>query len=172
MIIERSMSDGWLSNSDLVADRPGGHGVLIDSGGPLEPILQAIESNDISITHLLLTHHHQDHIVHNAAYVERFGCEIWGHPAERPYCDDIQHDLEDGDEIVSGDLRIRALLTPGHTVGMLALVVNGQAVFTGDTLFKGTVGGRSEDRRVWKGCRSRGSPDDKKKNSAQSHVPL
>jgi len=141
MIIERSMSDGWLSNSYLVADRPGGHGVLIDSGGPLEPILEAIASNDITITHLLLTHHHVDHIVHNAEYVERFGCEIWGHPAERPYCDDIQHDLEDGDEIVSGDLRIRALLTPGHTVGMLALVVNDEAVFTGDTLFKGTVGG-------------------------------
>lgn len=141
MIIERSMSDGWLSNSYLVADRPGGHGVLIDSGGPLEPIVEAIEGNEITITHLLLTHHHVDHIVHNAAYAERFGCEVWGHPAERPYCDDIQHDLEDGDEIISGDLRIKALLTPGHTVGMLALVANDEAVFTGDTLFKGTVGG-------------------------------
>jgi glyoxylase-like metal-dependent hydrolase (beta-lactamase superfamily II) len=141
VIIQRSMSDGYLSNSYVVADRPGGHGVLIDSGGPLEPILQAIADNDITITHLLLTHHHVDHVLHNADYVERFGCEIWGHPAERPYCDDIQHDLNDGDEIVSGDLTIRALHTPGHTVGMLALVVNDEAVFTGDTLFKGTVGG-------------------------------
>jgi glyoxylase-like metal-dependent hydrolase (beta-lactamase superfamily II) len=135
------MSDDYLSNSYVVGDGPGGHGVLIDSGGPPEPILGAIEANDLTITHLLLTHHHVDHVLHNAMLQERFGCEIWGHPAERPFCEDIRHDLVDGAEIVSGDLRIRALHTPGHTVGMLALVVNERAVFTGDTLFKGTVGG-------------------------------
>ena len=141
MIIERSMSDGWLSNSYVVGDEPGGHGVLIDSGGPVEPILETIGRNELTITHLLLTHHHQDHIINNGAYVERFGCEIWGHPAEREFCAEIQHDLVDGGEIVSGNLRIKALLTPGHTTGMLALVVNDEVVFTGDTLFKGTVGG-------------------------------
>ena len=141
MIIERSMSDGWLSNSFVVADEPGGHGVLIDSGGPVEPILEAIESNRITITHLLLTHHHQDHVIHNRLYVERFGCGIWGHPDERALCADIEHDMAHGDEVVSGGLRIRALHTPGHTRGMLAFVVNDEVVFTGDTLFRGTVGG-------------------------------
>jgi hydroxyacylglutathione hydrolase len=141
MIIVRSMSDGWLSNSYVVGDEPGGRGVLIDSGGPPEPILEAIEENDLTISHLLLTHHHEDHVVHNEMLAERFGCEIWGHPEERPYRDDIQHDLNDGDEIVTGGLRIRALHTPGHTKGMLALLVNDEVVFTGDTLFRGTVGG-------------------------------
>jgi len=141
MIIVRSMSDGWLSNSYVVGDEPGGHGVLIDSGGPPEPILAAIEEHDLTITHLLLTHHHEDHVVHNEMLAGRFGCEIWGHPEERAYCGDIQHDLVHGDELVSGTLRIRALHTPGHTRGMLALLVNDEAVFTGDTLFRGTVGG-------------------------------
>jgi len=141
MIIQRSMSDGYLSNSFVVADKAGGHGVLIDSGGPGEPILSTIDDNDVTITHLLLTHHHVDHVINNAVYVERFGVDIWGHPTEREFCADIQHDLNDEDEIVSGDLRIRALLTPGHTVGMLALVVNDEVVFTGDTLFEGTIGG-------------------------------
>ena len=145
MIIERSMSDGWLSNSYVVGDEPGGHAVLIDSGGPVEPIYRAIEENKLTVTHLLLTHHHVDHIVNNGDYVNRFGCEIWGHPEEKALCPDIQHEIGHGDEIVSGGLRIRALHTPGHTRGMLAFHVaggdSGDVVFTGDTLFKGTVGG-------------------------------
>ena len=40
MIIEKTMSDGWLSNTWLVADMFGGHAVLIDSGGPTEPIMK------------------------------------------------------------------------------------------------------------------------------------
>ena len=45
-----------------------------------------------------------------------------------------------GDELAIGGLTVKALHTPGHTAGMLALVVDGN-VFTGDTLFKGSVGG-------------------------------
>ena len=44
MIIKKTMSDGWLSNTYLVADKPGGHAVLIDTGGPMGPILEAIEN--------------------------------------------------------------------------------------------------------------------------------
>lgn len=141
MIIERSMSEGWLSNAYVVGDRPGGSAVLIDAGGPVEPLVRAIEDNDLTVTHLLLTHHHHDHVVNAGELIERYQIETWGHPAEREHYDAIDHDLNDGDEITSGDLRIRALLTPGHTRGMLALVVNDACVFTGDTLFKGTVGG-------------------------------
>ena len=43
MILERSMEPGWLSNSYVVGDRPGGSAVLIDAGGPPEPIVAAIE---------------------------------------------------------------------------------------------------------------------------------
>jgi len=141
MIIERSMSDGWLSNSYVIGDMPGGHAVLIDSGGPPAPILAAIEHHRLDVTHLLLTHHHEDHVVHDAQYVERFGCGGWGHPDERAYCPDIDHELHGGEELTCGELRIRVLHTPGHTTGMLAFYVNDQVVFTGDTLFKGTIGG-------------------------------
>ena len=43
MIVERSMADGWLSNSYVVGDRPGGHAILVDAGGPTGPINEAIE---------------------------------------------------------------------------------------------------------------------------------
>ena len=42
MIIEKTMNDRWLSNTWLVADKPGGHAVVIDTGGPTEPIFQTV----------------------------------------------------------------------------------------------------------------------------------
>ena len=49
--------------------------------------------------------------------------------------------LTDGDELVTGGLHIRALHVPGHTLGQLAFLINDERVFTGDTLFRRTVGG-------------------------------
>lgn len=141
MIIEKTMSDGWLSNTWLVGDKPGGHAVLIDTGGPTGPILEAIEENRLTLSHVLCTHHHVDHVTHNDLYKERFGCPICGSRSESDLFGDLDHTLDDGDELVTGGLHIRALLTPGHTKGMLAFLVNEERVFTGDTLFRHTVGG-------------------------------
>ena len=49
--------------------------------------------------------------------------------------------LEHGAEMESGSLRIKALHIPGHTCGQLAFLVDGVGVFTGDTLFAGSIGG-------------------------------
>lgn len=141
MIIEKTMSDGWLSNTYLVGDRPGGHAVLIDTGGPIEPIVAAIEKHRLSLSHILCTHHHIDHVQHNDHYKQQFGCPICGSRQELKLFGSLDMELDDGDELVAGDLHIRALHTPGHTLGMLAFLVNEQRVFTGDTLFRRTVGG-------------------------------
>ena len=141
MIVEKTMSDGWLSNTYLVADKPGGHAVLIDTGGPSGPILKAIEELKLTVSHVLCTHHHIDHIQHNADYKSRFNCPICGHTRERKLFGTLDVELSDGDELTSGGLHVRALHTPGHTLGMIAFVVNDERVFTGDTLFRGSVGG-------------------------------
>ncbi len=141
MIIEKTMSDGWLSNTWLVGDRPGGHAVLIDTGGPMEPILARIRADRLTVTHILCTHHHVDHVEHNDAYKAKLGCPVCGSKLESDLFDGLDVELAQGDELVSGDLHIRPLETPGHTKGMLAFVVNDRRVFTGDTLFRGTVGG-------------------------------
>ncbi|MGA2925453.1 MAG: MBL fold metallo-hydrolase, partial [Solirubrobacteraceae bacterium] len=60
MIIERSMSDQWLSNTYLVADEQSSKAVLIDAGGPVAPLLDKIEQLGLELTHVLLTHHHHD----------------------------------------------------------------------------------------------------------------
>ncbi len=141
MIIEKSMSPGWLSNTWLVGDEPGGYAVLIDTGGPTEPILQAIADHRLRVTHVLCTHHHIDHVQHNKVYSGRFGCPICGHGSEAPLFGDLDRELNDGDELVTGGLHIRALQIPGHTLGQLAYLINDEMVFTGDTLFRRTIGG-------------------------------
>jgi len=137
MIIRHSRDSEWLSNSWLVADKPGGHAVLIDTGGPREPLLAALEEFSLTPTHILNTHHHHDHVTFNGEWAEQFSCPVCGHAAEEDLIPGLSQTLADGEEIQSGDLVIRALHIPGHTAGQLAFLVNEQAVFTGDTLFRG-----------------------------------
>ena len=135
------MNDHFLSNAYLVGDELGGHGVLIDSGAPPEPLLEAIEKNDLTVEHLLLTHHHGDHVENNGVFKEKLGVEIIAHPIEAELLDDVDRDTKPNEVLEVGGLKIEFTHTPGHTAGMLAIKVNEEDVFTGDTLFKGSVGG-------------------------------
>jgi glyoxylase-like metal-dependent hydrolase (beta-lactamase superfamily II) len=141
VIVERSMHPEWLSNAYLVGDEPGGHGVIVDSGGPSEPLLEAVERHDLTVEYLLLTHHHHDHVAENHVYQERLGVKILAHPLEAEHLMDVDRAIEPGEVLEVGGLRIDGLLTPGHTAGMLNFRVNDSELFTGDTLFKGSVGG-------------------------------
>jgi len=141
MIIEKTMDTRYLSNTYLVADRPGGHAVLIDTGGPTGPILKKIEELKLTVSHVLCTHSHIDHIEHNDEYKQRFGCPICGHSKEKELFGSPHLELADGDGGVSGDLHIRALHCPGHTLGQLSFMINEERIFTGDTLFRRTIGG-------------------------------
>jgi hydroxyacylglutathione hydrolase len=132
MIIERTEHPDWLSNAYLVADGPGGHGVLIDGNGVAEPLFDRIERDGITVSHVLCTHEHGDHVVDLTKHAARLQAALV-----------MPEDLEDGHTIWSGDLEIRALDTPGHTARHFAFVVNGSDCFTGDVLFKQTVGGTS-----------------------------
>jgi glyoxylase-like metal-dependent hydrolase (beta-lactamase superfamily II) len=65
---------------------------------------------------------------------------VLAHPEEQEGIDGITGNMEGGQELDVAGLKVSTLHTPGHTSGMLALVVEGN-VFTGDTLFKNSVGG-------------------------------
>jgi hydroxyacylglutathione hydrolase len=140
MILERSLHPQFVSNTYLLADREGGTGVLIDAGGPVEGLLEAIDRHGLTLSHVLLTHHHHDHVADLDEVIARHpGTPVLAHPLE-----DVEGKTAEwnpGETLRTGDLEIEPLHTPGHTAGMLSLHVNGEAVFTGDTLFKGSVGG-------------------------------
>src|SRR5262245_18845214 len=117
------MHPGWLSNAYLVADEPGGTAVFVDSGAPLEPLLDVVEREGLTVTHLLTTHGHADHVAGDEELVSRFAVEIVKGPLQ------------------TGGLRVEALPCPGHSPDGLSFLVNGTACFTGDTLFRDAVGG-------------------------------
>jgi len=123
VLVERSMHPEWLSNAYLVADEPGGTAVFVDSGAPLGPLHEAVEREGLTVTHLLTTHGHPDHVAGDDELVSRYGLEVVRGPLE------------------TGGLHVEALETPGHADGHLAYLVNETACFTADILFKDAVGG-------------------------------
>jgi hydroxyacylglutathione hydrolase len=142
-IVERAEHPDWLSNAYLVAEGPHGSGVLVDGNGVVEPLLEQIERDDITITHILLTHHHVDHVIGIAELAQRFGgVPVVAHPLTKAELGDVVTDtIEDGGTLTSGGMRIEAIHTPGHDAGHLAFLFDGTDVLTADVLFKGTVGG-------------------------------
>jgi glyoxylase-like metal-dependent hydrolase (beta-lactamase superfamily II) len=119
VLVERSLHPQYLSNAYLVADDEGGAAVYVDSGAPLEPLLEAASRWRVEPQVVLRTHSHADHVEHES---------------------ELGLPVETGETEVGG-LRVEALPTPGHSDDMVAFVINGEAVFTGDTLFKDSVGG-------------------------------
>jgi hydroxyacylglutathione hydrolase len=144
MIIQRVEQADWLSNAYLVVDEPGGHGVLIDSNGVTDPLTERVEREGITLTHLLLTHQHWDHVVGATKLAERLGVPIVGSEETKAAGGDqfeVTETVAGGDVIESGGLRIEVIEVPGHVAGQLAFLIDGTDVITADCLFKGTVGG-------------------------------
>ncbi len=138
MVLERSMHPQYLSNTYLVGTA-GGEGFFVDAGGPVEDLIAAAERHDITPTHVLLTHRHGDHVQDLRKLLARWpGLTVLAHPDE--VVDGVTGEMHAGETLDVAGFQVRTLATPGHTKGMLALLVEGN-VFTGDTLFKNSVGG-------------------------------
>jgi glyoxylase-like metal-dependent hydrolase (beta-lactamase superfamily II) len=118
------MHPQWLSNAYLVADEEGGAAVFVDSGAPLEPLREAAEEWRVQPSHVLRTHGDEDHIEHEA----ELGLPV------------VVASIE------VGGLRVEAIPTPGHADDHVTFVVNGEACFSGDVLFKDAVGGGDPDQ--------------------------
>ena len=136
MIIERSMHPDWLSNTYLVADERGRH-----RGGDRRRAARPgrcsrrPSASGVDVEHLLLTHHHADHVAEDHVWRERYGVETLPTRSRPRLLEGVDRTIEPGEVVEAGGLAIGSLHTPGHTAGMLNFVVNGTDVFTGDTLF-------------------------------------
>jgi glyoxylase-like metal-dependent hydrolase (beta-lactamase superfamily II) len=145
MIIEHARDAQYLSNTYLVCDHEGGAAVVIDAGGPLEPLFDAAQRLEVTPSMVLLTHHHGDHVSEVGGLTARWpGLPVLISPLERDLVGAATGTVDTGERLTPGELLIRPLHTPGHTLGMLSFLVEhhgSAAVFTGDTLFRDSVGG-------------------------------
>jgi hydroxyacylglutathione hydrolase len=179
VIVETASNPQFISNTYLVADGRGGPAFFIDAGGPVAPLIAAADRLELTPTHVLLTHHHYDHVCDVGELRERWpGLDVLINPVERELiaaaAAESGAEQDDGEAIGAivagqrldfGELDVLPLSTPGHTAGMLSFLVGERAgsggatsrrppspapggfsggdavVFTGDTLFKNSVGG-------------------------------
>ncbi len=155
MNIKRFRVGSLASNAYLVSNQQK-QAFLVDAGGGAQEILAEISSKQLSLLYLINTHGHYDHIADDAAIVAATGARLLIHQADLPALQDTELNLAGylasrftpvlhgealtgGDRIPFGEAEIQVLHTPGHTPGGICLLL-GEDVFTGDTLFAGSIG--------------------------------
>lgn len=101
-----------------------------------EPVLDAAKELGWSITHILNTHHHPDHVGGNMEIKEATGCTIVGPKADADRIPGIDSQVDDGDTYMLGEAEAKVFFVPGHTRGHIAYwFADSDTLFSGDTLF-------------------------------------
>lgn len=99
-------------------------------------VLEALEATGWTLSHILNTHHHHDHVEGNLELKVQTGCRIIGgrrFPEKIPGIDEM---VGEGDMVQLGAHKLRVIETPGHTLGHVVYVADdARMAFTGDTLF-------------------------------------
>jgi glyoxylase-like metal-dependent hydrolase (beta-lactamase superfamily II) len=116
----------------------GGNAVVIDASLASDVYLELAAKRRWKITHVLDTHVHADHLSRSRKLAELTGATLYmpaGSPVSYPFSA-----FEDEDVLEVGAARIEALKTPGHTTESTSYLLDGRALFTGDTLFLESVG--------------------------------
>ena len=139
------------TNCYLLIDEETKLAAVIDPADRADEISERLEQEGAELRYILLTHGHRDHTLaapalygeHPAATVfihekDKGQVGIYRYPMEELIGEDLQF-YRDGDVLELGTLRIEVIETPGHTGGSVCLKC-GTALFTGDTLFAGSMG--------------------------------
>jgi len=139
----------------LLGDPTTRQAAVVDAAWDVDAIVDAAQAEGYTITHDLVTHFHPDHLggdlmghsIRGAAELTaKVPAKIVVHKAEVPFVhrltglsDSDLTQVEGGDEIMIGNLKITLVHTPGHTPGSQCFLV-GNALVSGDTLFIGSCG--------------------------------
>lgn len=100
------------------------------------PILAALDAEGWELTHILTTHHHDDHVAANLALKARFSAEIVGPAGERARIPGLDRAVSGGEAFAIGGIDVEVIDTPGHTAGEVSYFLPGaKALFAADALF-------------------------------------
>ena len=134
------------TNCYVIADENTRKAAVIDPGDEAGRIISAVEDNGLELSMILITHAHHDHTGALDRLYQRFNVPVYMHPADRGgppqlfYSGDVPtQDISDGDTLSLGDISIKVLNTPGHSMGSCVFLAEDN-MFSGDTLFAGSCG--------------------------------
>jgi hydroxyacylglutathione hydrolase len=154
MILRKISSEGISHNSYFIS--AGGKATVIDPRRDGEVYLDLAREAGVNIAYIFETHRNEDYVIGSVELADRTGAEILhGHQMDFAYGTKVK----EGDVFSLGQVELRVLETPGHTLESISVVVTDRevsdkpyAVFTGDALFAGEVG-RTDffgpERRGW-----------------------
>lgn len=146
------------ANSYVVWTTSPGKAILVDAGAEADRLIEALDSRDLDLSAVLLTHAHGDHIGALSEIVEATGATVYMHPDAEPMLHSAQANLSafaglpvtaavayesvrDGESPQLLGCNIVVLETPGHAPGSVSYYFpDDDVVFTGDALFAGSIG--------------------------------
>ena len=136
--VEKVVVGPFENNAYVVRCRSTGEGVLLDAANEHELLVPLCEA--LRVRRVLTTHGHWDHIQAVEA-VREAGIDVGVAAEDAKMLPSYDFVIGDEDVIEVGDLRLRAIHTPGHTPGSTSFLLDGEPLlFTGDTLFPGGPG--------------------------------
>lgn len=143
MMIVEQIPVGTMANFVYVlVDEASREAMVVDSGWEIGPIETAVRNSGAKVKFVVATHEHFDHVSTISELASKLGAKIVAHENSPLECD---LRVREGDELKLGTKGIRVLFTPGHTEDSICLY-DGKNVFTGDTLFVGTIGRFDRER--------------------------
>ncbi len=146
----------YAANCYIVVDEDTSKAMIIDPGGSSDELLEFINRNYLGVEYIALTHGHADHIGGVIDLKNKLNVPIMAHNDElellknpdknlssqmatNPVEIEASIILKDGDKFSLGNLEVSVIHTPGHTKGGVCFKI-GDNLFSGDTLFKGSIG--------------------------------
>ena len=157
MIVKKLVVGELESNCYILADEKTKRAIIIDPGKEAERILWVVKQNKLKVIYIINTHAHIDHVGANDIIRGKTGASLLIHSADVHLLENSEMNLstmmnerrkflppnkvvKEGDEIKVDQICLQVLHTPGHTPGSICLYAKDERVFTGDTLFAGSVG--------------------------------
>ncbi|MDQ6779618.1 MAG: MBL fold metallo-hydrolase [Candidatus Eremiobacteraeota bacterium] len=159
MIVEQFAVGPLQCNCVVLADDLTKRAIVIDPGDECDRIYAVLHARGLQLVGIVATHAHIDHVGALAQLKQRTGAPAMLHEADVPLYEQlalqaswlgipvppvtmIDRLVLDGDELAFGKHALRVVHTPGHSPGSISLVLDQQqpTVFSGDTLFAGSIG--------------------------------